>query len=86
MPAGGAVISYTLINADTDKDIQTLSNGAILNLATLPIKNLNICATTNPATAGGVVLVLSGTESRNQTDTRPPYALFGDNGAGTYYR
>jgi hypothetical protein len=77
-PAGQFVSSFTLINADTDQPIQTLNNGATVNLATLPTKNLNIQANTSPTTVGSVVLVLSGRQSRNQTETTPPYALFGD--------
>ena len=54
-----------------------------MNLATLPTRNLNVRANTSPATVGSVVFVLSGTQSRNQTETTPPYALFGDTG-GNY--
>src|SRR5918993_2221128 len=40
----GTITTLTLINADTDKAIGTLENGATLNLATLPTKNLNVRA------------------------------------------
>src|SRR5215218_3754334 len=39
-----AVTSFTLINADTDKDIVTLGNGSTINLANLPTRNLNVRA------------------------------------------
>ena len=78
-PAGQFVSSFTLINADSDQPIQTLANGATLNLATLPTRNLNVRANTSPATVGSVVFVLSGAQTRNQTETNAPYALFGDN-------
>ena len=82
--AGGqSVSSYTLVNADSNADIQTLAAGAVLNLATLPTRNLNIRANTNPATVGSVVLALSGAQVRNQTESVAPYALFSDNG-GAY--
>ncbi len=71
------VVSFTLINADTEQPIKTLTSGAILDLATLPTKNLNIRANTAPTTVGSVVMVLTGAESRNQTETGMPYALFG---------
>jgi hypothetical protein len=81
MPADGAVICYTLINADTDKDIQTLSNGAILNLATLPTKNLNICANTNPATLHFVIpsknLSLSDLNRSRNLSISPSQRSFG---------
>ncbi|MBD2722164.1 InlB B-repeat-containing protein [Hymenobacter armeniacus] len=82
---GQSVVSYTLVNATTGADIQTLTAGAVLNLATLPSRNLNIRANTNPATVGSVVFALSGTATRSQTESVVPYALFSDDAAGTYY-
>ncbi|MCU7549109.1 cadherin domain-containing protein [Chitinophagaceae bacterium LB-8] len=79
------VTTFTLINADTEQPIQTLTNGSTLNLATLPSRNLNIRANTNPATVGSVVFALSGTQTKNVTESRAPYALFGDNNSGDYY-
>ncbi|GAB3867890.1 hypothetical protein GCM10028824_11330 [Hymenobacter segetis] len=81
---GQSVVSYILVNADSNTDIQGIAAGATLNLATLPTRNLNIRATTSPATVGSVVFALSGTQTRNQTESVAPYALFGDNGAGKY--
>ena len=80
-PAPQAVISFTLINADTDQPIATfnpLNNGATLNLATLPTRNLNIRANTSPATVGSVRFGLNG-KSNYRTDNSAPYALGGDN-------
>ncbi len=75
---GQQVVSFTLVDADTDLDLQTLSNGANLNLATLQTKNLNIRATTSPVTVGSVVFNLTGQEIRDFTDGAAPYALFDD--------
>src|SRR5689334_7924535 len=58
--AGEKVVSFTLINADNDQPIQTITNGATLNLATLPTKNLNIRANTEPAVVGSMVFALTG--------------------------
>jgi uncharacterized repeat protein (TIGR02543 family) len=74
------VSSFTLINADTDQDLQTISSGSILNLFTLPTRNLNIRANTAPDPVGSVVFTLSGAESRNHTESTAPYALFSDIG------
>ncbi|MFD1143680.1 malectin domain-containing carbohydrate-binding protein [Larkinella insperata] len=74
-----AVATFTLINADNEQPIKVLTTGEVLNLATLPTKNLNIQATTNPVGVGSVRMVLSGRQSRTQTETGAPYALFGDN-------
>ncbi|GAB2851675.1 InlB B-repeat-containing protein [Hymenobacter ruber] len=81
---GPQVVSFTLINATNGTDIQTIAAGATLNLATLPSTSLNVRANTSPATVGSVVLALSGAATQNQTESNAPYALFGDNGVGTY--
>ncbi|PSR56915.1 hypothetical protein AHMF7605_27170 [Adhaeribacter arboris] len=77
--AGEQISSFTLINSATKATIQTLTSGSTVNLATLPTQNLNIRANTSPAIVGSVVFALSGTQSRNQTETKAPYDLFGDN-------
>lgn len=71
-------ITFTLINAATNQAIQTLNEGNVLNLATLPSTKLNIQANTTPATVGSVVFNLSGAQTRKQIETIAPYALFGD--------
>ncbi|TGE14052.1 T9SS type A sorting domain-containing protein [Hymenobacter elongatus] len=76
--ATSAVVSFTLVNADTDQDIQLLAAGATLNLGTLPTRNLNIRATTDPGVVGSVVFALSGTQTKNLTESVAPYALFSD--------
>lgn len=73
------VTTFTLINAITDQDIQTLNNGDVLNLSALASRSLNIRANTSPSTVGSVVFTLSGQETRSQTETKMPIALFGDN-------
>jgi len=77
------VTGLTLVNADTKQDIQALTNGATLNLAALPTKNLNIRASTNPYPVGSVVFSLTGTQSKSATESKAPYDLMGDNGMWT---
>jgi len=77
-----SVVSFTLIDADTEQPIQTLTNGATLNLATLGTKKLNIRAETNSSSAGSVVFNLTGTVTQNTTDDAAPYTLFNKNGNG----
>ncbi|WP_242919899.1 kelch repeat-containing protein [Pontibacter liquoris] len=79
------VASLTLINADNNQDLQTLTNGATLNLATLPTKNFNIRANTNPATVGSVSFQLSGAQTKSVTESIAPYAFYGDDNNGDYY-
>ena len=72
------VTGFTLVNADTEQDIQALSSGTTLNLATLPTRNLNVRASTSPATVGSVAFALSGPQPQAQTDAGAPYALLPD--------
>ena len=75
-PAGIAVTSFTLINADTDKPIPAfdpLIDGAVLNLAKLPTRNLNVRANTSPAEVGSVTFALDG--KIHNTEGGAPYAL-----------
>ncbi|PJJ53073.1 PQQ-dependent sugar dehydrogenase [Hymenobacter chitinivorans] len=86
VPAGQAVTSFTLFNADTDQPIagyDPLPAGAVLNLATLPSRNLNIRANTNPATVGSVRFGYDANASF-RTENVVPYALAGDNGPTDY--
>ncbi|RDC63726.1 T9SS type A sorting domain-containing protein [Adhaeribacter pallidiroseus] len=68
---------FTLVNADTDKDIITIKEGTIVNLATLPTKNLNIRIDAYPMTVKSIKLALSGRWTVNKTEAAP-YTLFGD--------
>jgi hypothetical protein len=77
-----SVTSFTLINADTDLDIGPLNNGATINLATLPTRNLNVRANTSPTTVGSVRFAYDG-NLNYQTENAAPYALKGDD-SGNY--
>lgn len=72
------ILSYSLINADTNLEIGFLAPGEVLDLATLPTRNLNIRANTSDGLVGSVVFTLTGPENRTSTDNSAPYALFGD--------
>jgi hypothetical protein len=78
-PSTQAVTTYTLVNAETDQDLFTLSEGTTIGLASLPTKKLNIRANTTPLSVGSVRLVLSGAQNQSTTDNTRPYAVFGDN-------
>jgi len=73
------VTGYVLVNADTDKDVLTLTEGITLDLAKLP-RRLNVRANTSPATVGSVMMGLDG---KMHLEKAAPYALFDDN-AGDY--
>ncbi|MCJ8164431.1 T9SS type A sorting domain-containing protein [Pontibacter sp. E15-1] len=82
-PSTQQVVSYTLFNADTKQDIKTIESGATLDLSTLPSKNINIRANTNPATVGSVVFSLSGASSKSNTESGAPYDFLGGSGSWT---
>ncbi|WP_158267630.1 InlB B-repeat-containing protein [Adhaeribacter arboris] len=72
------LVEYYLVNADTERDIQLVTNGATINLAALPTKNLNVRATTNPSVVGSVVFKVSGQQTLTRTENTAPYAVFGE--------
>ncbi|MBH8559381.1 T9SS type A sorting domain-containing protein [Hymenobacter negativus] len=74
----GGITSFTLVNADTDTDIQTMTSGMTLTLASLPTSNLNIRANTNPATVGSVTFDLTGPQTHSGIENQAPYALYSD--------
>lgn len=74
------VTGFVLINADTNQPIagfNPIANGARINLATLPTRNLNVRAVTNPEIVGSVDFFLNGNVVRTESGA-PPYALAAD--------
>lgn len=81
----GEVQSFRLINADTNLPIVTLTNGMIINIATLSTKNFNVQVTT---TNGTIVAIRFGynANSKFRTESLRPFALCGDGlPVGNYY-
>jgi hypothetical protein len=82
--AGGAsqaVTSLTLVNAETDQVIGTMSDGMVLDFAQLGTQRLNIVAVTSPGTVGSVRFV-DGADYRIENGA--PYALAGNSGSDFY--
>ncbi|PSR54626.1 hypothetical protein AHMF7605_14475 [Adhaeribacter arboris] len=76
-PAKNKKLSLKLINANSDLLIKTITNGATLDLATLPTNNLNIKAT--PAGAvGSILFKLTGPQNKKVIESEAPYSLFRD--------
>jgi hypothetical protein len=79
------VLSFTLINADTDLPIpefDPLTDGATIDFAALPTRNLNVRANTSPSVVGSIRFGLDGVVNY-QTESFPPYAL-GRDSSGDY--
>ncbi len=80
---GLAVTYFTLIDANSDREIMALSDQMVIDLATLPSNSLTIRANTR-ANAASVYLELdNGTYSRSENSA--PFSLYGD-GAGPNYQ
>jgi hypothetical protein len=75
--SGPTVESFTLVNAETNEDIGPLANGAIIDLAGLPTRNLNVRANTNLASVGSVRFGLDENLDY-KLDNMAPYALADD--------
>ncbi len=77
------ITDFTLVNADTDQDVLTLSDGMTLDLSKLP-RRLNVRANT----FGFAASVEIGIDGRKHIENAPPFALFndlsGDYAAGTF--
>lgn len=73
---GGNVLSYTLVNAETDEDIMEINDGDTLDIAMIGTNRLNIRANIEPETTGSVRFTLNGRELR--TENVFPYAAFSD--------
>ena len=71
-----------MVDADAGKDIQPLVDGDVLNLATLPTRNLSVRANTAPGTVGSVRFVLNGQPV--QTENILPYSLAGNTASNGY--
>lgn len=77
-PTGQYIVSFTLVNANTNADIMQLTHGQTINLATLGTKQINIRANTHPAKVGSVKFGLNGNASY-RIESGAPYALASDN-------
>jgi hypothetical protein len=82
---GQSVVSFTLINADTEQEVLTIDDGQSISLTALKLFKVNIRANTSTSEVGSVKLQLSGKQSRTYTDDKAPFALHGDNGSGNFY-
>jgi hypothetical protein len=76
------VTRLTLMNANTDLQMMTLTDGMTLDLSTLPTRSLNLRAETKPATVGSVRFGYDG-NSNYRMEANAPYALAGDD-SGNY--
>lgn len=79
------IVSFSLVNSETEKEVMTITNGAIISLSSLGLSKANIRAIPTSDVSGSIKFELSGTQSKSYTDNKSPYALHGDSGSGNYY-
>lgn len=83
-PLGTAFIEgnggFTLIDAEGDQDLRALVNNAVIDLAALPSRKLNVRVDfPDPSSVKSVVFGLNG-QPAFQVENIPPYALGGNTG------
>ncbi len=71
------VVSFTLVNADTEADIQEIQNGDVINVAGLGTTNLSIRAE-GAGGVGSLKMDLTGALTHTRTENIAPFALYGD--------
>lgn len=81
-PDNPEIDRLVLVNATTGEDIQELATTDVINLDTLPTRNLSIRAETFPLVVGSVRFEYryNGGSLIGRTETGAPYAINGDNG------
>ncbi|MEQ8673736.1 MAG: malectin domain-containing carbohydrate-binding protein [Aggregatilineales bacterium] len=77
-PPGQLITSLTLINADTNSDIRTLSTTSTETID-IASNDISIRVDTDPATVGSVVFTVDGNVVA--TDNSAPYTIAGENGS-----
>lgn len=76
-PSELTILGFSLVDAENDEILMPLTEGMVIDVATLPTTDLSIVALATDDT-GSVLLELSGELSFSQTENIVPYALFGD--------
>jgi hypothetical protein len=82
---GQSIVSFNLVNAETEKDVLTITNGQTISLSALGLSKVNIRSVIGSSEPGSVKFQLSGPQSKTYTDNKAPFALHGDNGSGNFY-
>lgn len=79
-----SVTDFKLVNAETEKDVMSITNGATISLSKLAVAKANIRAVVS-SDVKSVKFELSGKQSKTTTDAAAPFALHGDDGKGNFF-
>jgi hypothetical protein len=82
--SGLSITDFKLVDAATEKDVMSISNGQTISLSALDLSKVNIRAIPS-IDAGSIRFELSGQQTKTYTDNRSPFALHGDSGYGNFY-
>jgi hypothetical protein len=77
--------TFTFVNAETDTDITTVTDNALLIQNVLGTKKISVRANPKDPQVGSVKFVLKGPKDHIYIDNKKPFALFGDDEQGNYY-
>jgi hypothetical protein len=83
--SGQSPLSFYLVNAETEKDVLTITDGQTISLGALKLAKVNIRAVSSASEPGSIKFSLTGPQSKTYTDNKAPFALHGDNGSGNFY-
>jgi len=75
---------FNLMNAGNNNVIQAINDGDVILQSALPTDIISIEAVTNPSQLGSVHFILEGPFRHEQTESKLPYAIFGDNPQGNF--
>ncbi len=81
--SGPRIASFTLIDANTDRDLATINNGDVFNLAQLGTTKVNIRVNTSPAQVGSVIIGVNN-NSRYKVENTAPYTVGSSSGSDYY--
>ncbi|MCB0843383.1 MAG: DUF5011 domain-containing protein, partial [Bacteroidetes bacterium] len=79
------VVYFTLIDADSDVDLFTITNNMNIDFSMIDGMGLSIRANTHPSIVGSVSMDLSGPVNKYKKENAAPYALWGDTQGGGDY-
>jgi len=82
--AGVGVTDFKLINAATEAEMMSITNGQTISLSALKLTKTNIRAVAT-SNSKSVKIELSGQQSKTYIDTEAPFALHGDDDDGNFY-
>jgi hypothetical protein len=80
-----SIVSFKLVDATTEKDVLTITNGQTISLRSLNLSGVNIRAVASTTEVGSVKFQLSGKQSKTYTDNKAPFALHGDDENGNFF-